>query len=69
MGTIKALPYPNSQSMETPPQCTNLQAQVSSLIELVQSEPMLRAQQNTSIVETSLKKALSPKFEIVFAGL
>jgi hypothetical protein len=70
MGTIKALPYPNSQSMETPPQCTNLQAaQVSSLIELMQSEPMLRAQQNTSIVETSLKKALSPKFEIVFAGL
>jgi predicted GTPase len=54
--------------MEILPQCTNLQAQVSSLIELMQSEPMLRAQQNTSIVETSLKKALSPKFEIVFAG-
>ncbi|MFM7578747.1 MAG: dynamin family protein, partial [Microcystaceae cyanobacterium] len=31
-------------------------------------EPSLRTQQDTSIVETALGKALSPRFEIVFAG-
>jgi predicted GTPase len=54
--------------MEIVPLCTNLQNQVSSLIDLLASEPSLRSQQNTSTIETSLKKALAPKFEVVFAG-
>ncbi|QHU99831.1 dynamin-like GTPase family protein [Synechocystis sp. CACIAM 05] len=50
------------------PQCQNLREQVNQLIELLRQEPTLRSQQDTSIVETALGKALSPRFEIVFAG-
>jgi replication fork clamp-binding protein CrfC len=50
------------------PQCTDLSGNVNRLLELLQSEPSLRSQQDTTAIETSLKKALSPKFEIVFAG-
>lgn len=49
------------------PQCDNLQEQVNSLLQLLQEEPALR-QQDTTTVEASLKKAVSPRFEIVFAG-
>jgi predicted GTPase len=52
----------------TPPQCENLQTQVNSLLELLHQEPSLRSQQDTTAIEASLKKAISPKFEIVFAG-
>jgi replication fork clamp-binding protein CrfC len=50
------------------PQCENLSSQVNSLLELLQQEPSLRSQQDTTAIEASLKKAISPKFEIVFAG-
>ncbi|MBD2039765.1 dynamin-like GTPase family protein [Microcoleus sp. FACHB-672] len=49
------------------PQCENLQAQVDSLLHLLNQEPSLRMQDITG-VQASLKKAISPKFEIVFAG-
>jgi len=49
------------------PQGQNLQTQVNSLIQLQQQEPQLRASDTTSI-QNSLRKAISPSFEIVFAG-
>jgi replication fork clamp-binding protein CrfC len=48
--------------------CTNLQERVTILLQLLQQEPDLRTQQPTTAVESSLKKAIAPKFEIVFAG-
>jgi replication fork clamp-binding protein CrfC len=50
------------------PQCSSLQEQVNTLLDLFNQETKLRSQQNTTTIETSLKKAISPKFEIVFAG-
>ncbi len=50
------------------PQCQDLQAQVASILELLQQEPNLRSQQDGSIVQASLRKAIAPTFEIVFAG-
>lgn len=50
------------------PQCSDLAGNVTHLLELLQGEPSLRSQQDTAAIETSLKKAISPKFEIVFAG-
>ena len=50
------------------PQCQNLQAQVDSVLSLLQQEHTLRAQVDTSAVRSSLKKAIAPTFEIVFAG-
>ncbi|MBR8829049.1 MAG: dynamin-like GTPase family protein [Gomphosphaeria aponina SAG 52.96 = DSM 107014] len=50
------------------PQCENLGEQVDTLLTLLRQEPSLRAQQDTTAIEASLKKAISPKFEIVFAG-
>jgi predicted GTPase len=50
------------------PQCSNLQQQVNSLRDLVNRESSLRSQQNFNSIDASLNKALSPKFEIVFAG-
>ncbi|HEY9627117.1 MAG TPA: dynamin family protein [Coleofasciculaceae cyanobacterium] len=49
------------------PQCQNLQEQVNSLLELQQQEPLLRSQDTTAI-QNSLRKAIAPTFEIVFAG-
>ncbi len=49
------------------PQCANLTAQVTSLLNLLQQELSLRSQDITP-VEISLKKAISPRFEVVFAG-
>jgi replication fork clamp-binding protein CrfC len=49
------------------PQCQQLQAQVESILQLLQQEAALRSQDITS-VQISLDKAISPKFEIVFAG-
>jgi len=51
-----------------PSQCQHLQTQVSHLLQLVQQEPMLRAQLDTTNVQASLQKAIAPTFEIVFAG-
>lgn len=50
-----------------PLQCHLLKEQVESILQLLQQEPSLRSQDITS-VKTSLNKAISPKFEIVFAG-
>ncbi|MEH2024634.1 dynamin-like GTPase family protein [Nostoc sp.] len=52
---------------DLPVQCKNLKEQVESILQLLQQEPTLRSQDITP-VQTSLSKAISPKFEIVFAG-
>lgn len=52
---------------QMPPQCNNLQEQVDTLLQLLRQEPSLR-QQDITAVQASLKKAISPEFEIVFAG-
>lgn len=52
---------------QTLPQCQNLQKQVDSLLHLLHQEPSLRSQDTTS-AQSSLRKAISPTFEIVFAG-
>ena len=52
---------------QTPPQCENLEKNVETLLELCHQEPYLR-QQDITAVRSSLNKAISPKFEIVFAG-
>ncbi|MDP5016260.1 MAG: dynamin-like GTPase family protein, partial [Dolichospermum sp.] len=49
------------------PQCQQLQPQVESILQLLHQEAALRSQDITS-VQISLDKAISPKFEIVFAG-
>lgn len=49
------------------PQCKNLQEQVKSLLQLLHHEPTLRSQ-DTTPAQSSLRKAISPTFEIVFAG-
>lgn len=50
------------------PQCENLASQVNQILDLVKKNPELRVHQETSKLETSLHKAIAPKFEIVFAG-
>jgi replication fork clamp-binding protein CrfC len=50
------------------PQCQDLQAQVEAILQLLQQEPNLRSQQDGSVVQSSLRKAIAPTFEIVFAG-
>ncbi|BAY18381.1 hypothetical protein NIES21_42270 [Anabaenopsis circularis NIES-21] len=50
-----------------PIQCANLKEQVELILQLLQQESALRSQDITP-VQTSLGKAISPKFEIVFAG-
>ncbi len=52
---------------QMPPQCQNLQEQVDSLLQLLRQESSLR-QQDITAVQASLEKAISPEFEIVFAG-
>lgn len=52
---------------DLPLQCKNLKEQVESILQLLQQEATLHSQDITP-VETSLTKAISPKFEIVFAG-
>lgn len=49
------------------PQCQNLKEQVDSLKQLLQQEPSLASCEVTP-TQTSSRKAISPKFEIVFAG-
>ncbi|MFM7406844.1 MAG: dynamin family protein [Cuspidothrix sp.] len=48
-------------------QCQQLQSQVETILQLLHQEPALRSQDVTS-VQISLDKAISPRFEIVFAG-
>ena len=49
------------------PQCQQLQTQVETILQLLHQEPTLRSQDITP-VQISLDKAISPQFEIVFAG-
>lgn len=51
----------------TPAQ-NSLQAPVDSLLQLLQQEPTLRSQHDITTIQASLKKAIAPTFEIVFAG-
>lgn len=51
----------------TMPQCDNLQQQVETILQLLHQESALRSQDITP-VQSSLAKAISPTFEIVFAG-
>ncbi len=50
------------------PQCANLQTQATTLLTLLQNEPTLRTQYDLTAAAASLRKALSPRFEVVFAG-
>jgi len=50
-----------------PPQCSELSQNVNNILDLIQQVPSIE-RQNTLAVEASLKKAIAPKFEIVFAG-
>ena len=49
-----------------PPQCSQIADNVNSILSLLNASGIDR--QNVPIVEASLGKAISPKFEIVFAG-
>ncbi len=49
------------------PQCQKLQEQVDAILQLLHQETSLR-QMDITAIRASLRKALSPKFEIVFAG-
>ena len=49
------------------PQCQNLPEQVEMILQLLHNQPTLKTQ-DTAHVEFSLSKAISPTFEIVFAG-
>ncbi|BAU14715.1 hypothetical protein LEP3755_52660 [Leptolyngbya sp. NIES-3755] len=46
----------------------SLQVQVETVLNLLQQEPELRSQINIHAIQHSLKKAVSPTFEIIFAG-
>lgn len=48
-------------------QCQNLQLQLESVLQLLHQEANLRSQDATP-VKSSLRKAVSPTFEVVFAG-
>lgn len=51
------------------PQCENLASQVNQVLKLLQkNQEIRRVHIDTYPVETSLRKAISPRFEIVFAG-
>lgn len=50
-----------------PHQCQNLKEQVELILQLLQQETTLRSH-DVIPVQTSLNKAISPRFEIVFAG-
>ncbi|TVQ17647.1 MAG: dynamin family protein [Leptolyngbya sp. DLM2.Bin15] len=49
------------------PQCDDLQAQVNVVLQQFYAEPQF-SNVDTSAVRASLKKAIAPEFEIVFAG-
>lgn len=49
------------------PRCQNLKEQVDSLTQFLHQEPSL-ASCDVNPTQTSLRKAISPRFEIVFAG-
>ncbi len=50
------------------PQCENLREHVETILNLWQQDPTLSGKQDTTRIQASLSKAISPTFEIVFAG-
>ncbi len=50
-----------------PPQCSELSQNVNNILDLIPQVPNIE-RKDTLAVEASLKKAIAPKFEIVFAG-
>ena len=50
-----------------PTQCSELSQNINNILDLVRQIPNIK-QQDTLAVKASLKKAIAPKFEIVFAG-
>ncbi|NJK35987.1 MAG: dynamin family protein [Oscillatoriales cyanobacterium SM2_2_1] len=52
----------------TEPICAHLSDDVEGLIQMLPQELAVRSQLDVTAAKTSLKKAVAPKFEIVFAG-
>ncbi len=66
---MDAVSQPFATMTQMLPQCQNLQEHVESLLQLLHQEPSLRAlQDDVTTVQASLRKAIAPTFEIVFAG-
>ncbi len=55
-------------SIQLLPQCENLKEQVEAILQLWQQDPILQGKQDITRIQASLSKAISPTFEIVFAG-
>ncbi|MCJ2541809.1 dynamin family protein [Thermostichus vulcanus] len=55
-------------SVKLLPQCENLKEQVETILQLWHQDPILQGKQDTTRIQSSLSKAISPTFEIVFAG-
>ncbi|MEN9223192.1 MAG: dynamin family protein, partial [Thermostichus sp. BF3_bins_97] len=55
-------------SVQLLPQCENLKEQVEAILQLWQQDPILQGKQDITRIQASLSKAISPTFEIVFAG-
>ncbi len=53
---------------QLPQECSNLSDQVNQILALLRQEDNLTPKPNTNAVEADLKKAVAPKFYIVFAG-
>ena len=53
---------------QLPQQCSGLSDQVNTILGLLREETTLTPKPQTMIVEADLKKAIAPKFYIVFAG-
>jgi predicted GTPase len=49
------------------PQCQHLQGNVEQILQLLSQVPQLSTTDNNAL-RSSLKKAIAPTFEIVFAG-
>ncbi|NJK64609.1 MAG: dynamin-like GTPase family protein [Synechococcaceae cyanobacterium SM2_3_1] len=52
----------------TESRCSRLSEDVEAILNLWDQEPLLRNQQDLTPIRTSLRKAIAPTFEIVFAG-
>ncbi len=55
-------------SVQLVPQCEHLKDQVEAILSLWRQDPSLQSQLDTTRIQASLNKAISPTFEIVFAG-
>lgn len=55
-------------SVKLLPQCENLKEQVEAILQLWHQDSTFSGKQDTTRIQASLSKAISPTFEIVFAG-